>query len=1095
MDITQEVKILELKMVDNKGDNTLISLLKKEIKSGSKIAVASAYFSLFAYNALKKELEKTNEFRFLYTKPTFYKKENDLKRQYKIQLNNEVNYPKFDGNPFEIQLRNKMTSNLIANSATGWIKEKAQFKTLIDNYSFPKEILIQNKSNGQDVQVQSEIEFTADGLGVTESNRLASFPVILGSKELIEQSMVEFDRIWNDASKVKDVTHEVLNQLSLIYKENSPEWLYFVTLYNIFSNQLDGISEESIIKEGTKFKDTIIWNKLYPFQRDGVVGIIDKIERYNGCILADSVGLGKTFSALAVIKYYELRNDRVLVLCPKKLRDNWTVYTQNDKRNILSDDRFNYDVLNHTDLSRDGGYSGEIRLDTINWSNYDLVVIDESHNFRNNNARKGHLTRYQKLMQDIIKKGVKTKVLLLSATPVNNKMNDIKNQIAFITEDNDRAMESEGIESIDQTLRLAQSSFNRWTELPANERTTESFLNMVNPDYFQLLDLLSIARSRKHIEKYYNVKDVGEFPTRLKPLSIKSNIDIENDFIEMNKVNEILESLNFSIYQPMKYILPSKRKHYEDLYDTKVKDGSGVFKQTDREVAVAALMKINLFKRLESSINSFNLTLEKLLSRIDHTISLLNLNNKSVLDEELIEMNDLNDEQLEAITVGSDKVQIKLVDIDYIKWLGDLQYDLVILKDLLSQSKQVTTSRDAKLQKLENQITHKIHNPINEGNKKIIIFSAFADTVKYLFENLSEKLLEKGLHSAMVVGDGANKCTMKGVRVKDTNDILMNFSPKSKEREKIISNAQEEIDILFATDCISEGQNLQDCDYLINYDIHWNPVRVIQRFGRIDRIGSSNKQIKLVNFWPNMELDEYINLEERVKGRMKILNTSASGEEDILDTSGKEMNDIEYRRNQLKTLQNEVVNLEDISGVISITDLTYTDFKSDLANALKEYGKELEKSPKGMYALASNQNFKEASPGVIFCFKQQADFEMKNNSLAPYIILYLNESGEIQLHYTNAKKILDIYRKLSLGNDQSFEQLVKVFNDETNNGECMEKYTSLLKKSIDIVKDKQEDSVFDSFFTMGGTNIHQSISLDFDELELISFLIIKGEES
>ncbi|WP_242318409.1 helicase-related protein [Bacillus cereus group sp. BfR-BA-01314] len=1085
---------MELKIVDNKGENTLINLLKTEIKNGSKVTVASAYFSLFAYNALKKELERTDEFRFLYTKPTFYKKENDLKRQYKIQLNNEVNYPKFDGNSFEIQLRNRMISNSIANSATAWIKEKAKFKTLIDNYSFPKEILIQNKSNGQDLQVQSEVEFTADGLGLTESNRLASFPVILGSKESVEKLMAEFNQIWNDPSKVKDVTNEVLSQLSLIYKENSPEWLYFVTLYNIFSDQLDGIAEENIIKEGTKFKDTVIWNKLYPFQRDGVVGIIDKIEKYNGCILADSVGLGKTFSALAVIKYYELRNDRVLVLCPKKLRDNWTVYTQNDKRNILSDDRFNYDVLNHTDLSRDSGYSGEIRLDTINWSNYDLVVIDESHNFRNNNARKGHLTRYQKLMQDIIKTGVKTKVLLLSATPVNNKMNDIKNQIAFITEDNDQALESEGIVSIDQTLRLAQSSFNRWTELPLNDRTTETFLNMVNPDYFQLLDLLSIARSRKHIEKYYSSKDIGEFPTRLKPLSIKSNIDIDDGFMEMNEVNEILGSLTFSIYQPMKYILPSKRKYYDSLYDTKVKDGSGIFKQTDREIAVAALMKVNLFKRLESSINSFNLTLEKLITRIDNTISLLRLNNKSILSDELTEMNDLDDEQLEAITVGSDKIQIKLVDIDHVKWLGDLQYDLTILNNLLIQSKQISINRDAKLQKLENQIDEKIKHPINEGNKKIIIFSAFADTVKYLYENLSEKLLEQGFYSAMVVGDGANKCTMKGVRVKDTNDILMNFSPKSKERDKVISNVKEEIDILFATDCISEGQNLQDCDYLINYDIHWNPVRVIQRFGRIDRIGSTNKQIKLVNFWPNMDLDEYINLEERVKGRMKILSTSASGEEDILDTSGKEMNDIEYRRNQLKILQDEVVNLEDVSGAISITDLTYIEFKSDLATVIKSHGKELEKSPKGMYALAPNQNFKEASPGVIFCFKKHADFEMKNNSLSPYILLYLNELGEIQLHYTNAKKILDIYRKLSLGNNQPFEKLVKIFNEETHNGEVMEKYTSLLKKSIDIVKDNQEDSVFDSFFTTGGTNIQQNLSLDFDDLELISFLVIKGEE-
>ncbi|KYC89944.1 hypothetical protein B4102_3951 [Heyndrickxia sporothermodurans] len=1082
---------LDIKLVDNKGNNTLIQTLKDELKKGSKIAVASAYFSIYAFEELKKELGKAKEFRFLYTEPTFYDHELDQNNQYKLKIN-KGNYPTFDGNDFEMPLRNKMTSKSIAIEAAKWIKEKAQFKTILGDNTYPKQLTIQN-DKGRDVQIQSEMEFTADGLGITQSNRLASYPVILDGGALTEQLMSEFNRIWNNDAKVKDVTQEVLQQLELISQENSPEWIYFVTLYHIFSENLEGLSEEHIIKEGTNFKDTVVWNKLYPFQRDGVIGIIDKMEKYNGCILADSVGLGKTFSALAVIKYYELRNDRVLVLCPKKLRDNWTVYTQNDKRNSLSADRYNYDVLNHTDLSRESGYSGEIRLDTINWSNYDLVVIDESHNFRNNSARKDRLTRYQKLMQDIIKKGVKTKVLLLSATPVNNKMNDIKNQIAFITEDNDAALKDEGIESIDYTLKMAQTAFNRWSTLHPAERTTDHFLNMVNPDYFQLLDLLTIARSRKHIEKYYNVKDIGQFPKRRKPISIKADIDAHDTFIKLSQVNELLESLSFSIYQPMKYVLPQKRKHYEDLYDTKVKDGKSIFKQTDREFAVAALMKVNLFKRLESSVHSFNLTLRKLVTRIEHTLELLSLHNHVMFQEHYDEAEDFDDEQLEAITVGSEKVQIQLKDIDALKWRGDLQYDLTILQDLLLQSEQITESRDAKLNELKSIIKNKVENPMNPGNKKVIIFSAFADTVKYLYDQLAEKLLGLGLHSAMVVGNGANKTTLKGVHVKDINDVLMNFSPKSKERAKIDPKKTNEIDILFATDCISEGQNLQDCDYLINYDIHWNPVRVIQRFGRIDRIGSTNEEIQLVNFWPNMDLDEYINLEDRVKGRMKILSTSASGEEDILDTSGKEMNDLEYRRNQLKALQNEVVNLEDVSGAISITDLTYTDFKSDLSNALKEYRKQLSQAPKGIYAITSNADFQEAKAGVIFCFKQHGAFEMKNNSLAPYVLLYLTEQGETYIHYINAKQILDIYRKLSLGQNEPIQHLVSQFNDETNNASDMSTYTELMRQAVDIIKDKQEDTAFDSFFSIGGTSIQTNMDFEFDDMELISFLVIKGE--
>lgn len=1084
---------MEFKLVDNKGNNTIANVLLGNIKSGAKVSVASAYFSLFAYDALSKVLDNVESFNFIYTQPTFLKEEKDLKRQYKLNQNNDVtNYPKYDGNKFEIQLSNKMMTQSIAQKMTKWIKEKATFKTINSDVRIPKQLLVQNKNAG-DLQLQSELDFTADGLGITPSNRLSSYPIYTDADILVEQMMKEFGQYWEDPNTAKDITEEVLEQVSLIYKENSAEWLYYVTLYNIFSEQLEELDEDKIIKQGTNFKDSVIWNTLYPFQRDGVVGMIDKIEKYNGCILADSVGLGKTFSALAVIKYYELRNDRVLVLAPKKLRDNWTVYTQNDQRNILIEDRFNYDVLNHTDLSRESGMSGEIKLESLNWGNYDLIVIDESHNFRNNNPHKDRKTRYQRLMEDVIQSGVKTKVLLLSATPVNNKMNDIKNQIAFITEDKDDALQSVEVDSIDNSLRLAQTAYNQWAKLPSKERTTNRFLELVNPEYFQILDTLTIARSRKHIEKYYNIDDIGEFPTRLKPISIKTKIDTTDEFLEMAEVNEVLSNLTFSIYKPMSYILPSKRQHYENLYDTQVKDGSGTFKQVDRESAIVGLMKVNMFKRLESSINSFNLSLNRLIEKQERTVEKLR-NNLGLIDETQVNDEDVDDDLLDTLTVGTDKVQIKIKDIDHVKWLGDLEADLKILKDLLKQSEKVNVQRDEKLNSLKEEIKHKISQPINPNNKKVIIFSAFSDTIDYLYKNLAPDLKKHGINSAMVTGGtGSNKSTMIGIKGNDYNDILINFSPKSKSRDKIFPDATEEIDVLFATDVISEGQNLQDCDYLINYDIHWNPVRVIQRFGRIDRIGSTNKQIQLVNFWPNMELDEYINLEDRVRGRMVILNTSATGEENILDTSGAGMNDLEYRRNQLKSLQDEVVNLEDVSGGISITDLTFTEFKTDLTSALKRYGKELEKAPKGMYALADTTELEEITSGVIFCFKQQNKFEVDNNSLSPYFLLYVNDYGEAKLHYTSSKKILDIYRKVSLGNDEPISKLVDVFNEDTNDGRDMSHYTDLLKQAMDIVMNIQEESFFDSFFSPGGTVSQQTLDLGSDDLELISFLIIRGE--
>lgn len=1067
---------MDFKYIDNKGDNTLLNVMKDQIKSGTKISVASGFFSLFAYEQLMKELKKSNDIRFLFTEELEYLR--------LIQLN---------GNHFEFPLRNKMMSKYIAENLKQWIQTSATFKQLHNEHHFPKQFIAHNK-DGSSMLIQSELEFTADNLGITKSNRNASFPVMINASELSLKMQEEFDQIWNDQTKVKNVTEQIIRQLDLIAQDNSPEWLYFVTLYHLFTEELEGLSEENIIKEGTNFKESNIWNKLYPFQKDGVIGMINKIEKYNGCILADSVGLGKTMSALAVIKYYELRNDRVLVLCPKKLRDNWLMYKGNDKRNIFEKDRFNYDVLNHTDLSREDGHTGDINLQTLNWSNYDLVVIDESHNFRNNAARKDRLTRYQKLMQDIIKKGVKTKVLLLSATPVNNKMNDIKNQIAFITEENDAALHEAGIESIEKTLRTAQASFNRWTTLAADKRTTQSFIDMVNQDYFELLDVLTIARSRKHIEKYYNVKDIGKFPIRRKPISIKANIDTQNRFMKIAEVNELLESLNFSLYQPMKYVLPANQSYYEQLYDTSVKGGQTIFKQTDREFAVAALMRVNLFKRLESSVHSFKLTLQKLTQRITETLAILQKQQQSNFENHFDEIADFEDEELEASTVGSDKVKIKLQDIDARKWSGDLKADLHSLQNLLSQVECISPAEDAKLQELQAIIQQKIANPINEHNKKIIIFSAYADTVRYLYDQLAEQLHAQGLPTAMVVGSGHNKTTLKGVRAKDIQDILMNFSPRSKERAKISPSMQDEIEILFATDCISEGQNLQDCDCLINYDIHWNPVRVIQRFGRIDRIGSTNNEIQLINFWPNIDLDEYINLEERVKGRMKILNTSASGEEDVFENN-KEMNDLEYRRNQLKALQNEVLDLEDVSGAISITDLTYTDFRSDLSNALKKYKHVLNVAPKGIFSIVSNKALQEAVPGVIFCFKQHGETKLQQNSLNPYVLLYITKNGESFINYTHPKQILDMYRKLALGNAEPVQQLVAQFNQATNDAKNMESYQQLLKKAISIIQDRSEESMFDSFFTTTTTTIQTNLQFEVNDMELITFLMIEGEEN
>lgn len=1079
------------KMIDNKKHGKVGDELKQHIKKGSKLSVISAYFTIYAFKELHKELKNIDKMRFIFTEPTFIKKQEELTREFYLDKNHERNIA---GNEFEIKLRNNLNQANIAKECAEWLRNKVEIKSF--KKSNPaQQRLIHIENSDMNISINGTVDFTTDGLGFSPSTRNDMNACIYGTDATMH-FLQQFDDLWQDDNQVEDVKDEVLRQMQVIYKENTPEFIYFITLYNIFYDYLDELTEENIVKTKTGFKDTVIWNKLYKFQKDGVLGAIDKLEKYNGCIIADSVGLGKTFSALAIIKYYELRNDRVLVLAPKRLRENWSIYTQNDIRNILAKDRFNYDVLNHTDLSRYNGYSGEINLETINWSNYDLIVIDESHNFRNNNPRKGKTTRYSRLLNEVIKAGVKTKILMLSATPVNNRMNDLKNQVAFITEGDDKAFEQEGIISVEQTLRKAQLVFNRWSELPDNRRTVDVFIEMMNMDYFKLLDTVTIARSRKHIEKYYNISEIGKFPTRRKPINIKADIDINNDFPPLESINKTIKNLNMSAYSPLKYVLTEKRSEYSAKYDIQVKEGKSVFRQLDREQALVNLMRVNILKRMESSINSFGLTISKLLKHIDYLLEKIELKQFEYNLDLNIEEIEVDDEAYEDLLIGN-KIKVLIQDMDLIKWKQDLEDDKEKLEKLLIEAAKITNNRDAKLKELKKLLKGKIENPINTGNKKVIIFTAFADTAEYLYKDISQwAMKEFGLHSALVTGSGNNQTTLKALKRKDLNSILTNFSPVSKERDQVYPQIKEDIDILIATDCISEGQNLQDCDYLINYDIHWNPVRIIQRFGRIDRLGSRNNTVQLVNFWANMELDEYINLEARVTGRMVLLDISATGEENVIEfDEKKKMNDLEYRKKQLKQLQEEVVDLEDISGGISITDLTMNDFKMDLMEYLKDNRDKLAKAPMGMYAISTTEDnsLKEhIKPGVIFTLKQVNGLVKpeEHNPLYPYYMVYVYDDGSVKFNYLHTKKILDFYKKICSGKDNIFYDLVEDFNKETDNGKSMEHYSQLLKDAVSIIIGKKEEKGVASLFNKGGTTLQKEIS-GLEDFELVSFLIIK----
>lgn len=1066
-------------MTNTYTKKTLGETLIQNIKENDKASIIAAYFTIYGFHELKKELSKIDNLKLILSSGLFTYED----RQFFTDLTTDIN-----GDRYEYRFKNQLNIHKIAQECADWVKAKTEIKsTKIPGVIGTNLIHLKGeKSTGINISTSN---LSASDLGFAPNDKI-TMNTVTHDPEVTQQMLSFFNQNWNNEALMSDVKKDVLEQLELAYKDNAPSSVYYFTLYNIFKDYLVDLDEEKIIKTKTGFKDTLVWNKLYKFQKDGVLGTIDKVEKYGGCILADSVGLGKTFQALAVIKYYELRNDRVLVLCPKKLRDNWTVYTLNDKRNILAEDRFNYDVLNHTDLNRERGLSGEINLETINWGNYDLVVIDESHNFRNNNPRRDRETRYGKLMNHIIKAGVKTKVLMLSATPVNNRMNDLKNQVAFITEGQETAFSEFGIDNINHVMKIAQTQFNKWLKNPDDNKNTTELLESLDSRYFKLLDLITIARSRKHIERYYDLKNIGKFPERLLPKNVKSNIDLLDEFSSLQDINREIRKLNLSAYSPLKYVRPDKQEEYNRSYDLTLESGS-VFKQVDREQSLIHLMRVNLLKRMESSINSFGLTLESLLNKID--VLLLKIQNEEdYSDDDLsIEEIDTDDPTLDDYLIGN-KVKVLIQDLDLVRWKQDLEEDKLRLSKLHKETKTIDSERDAKLVQLKELIHDKIRQPLNTDNKKVIVFTAFADTASYLYEQISSWAKDQHtINTALVTGTGSNKTTMKGIRT-DLNELLTNFSPRSKERNKIYPELTEEIDILIATDCISEGQNLQDCDYLINYDIHWNPVRIIQRFGRIDRLGSTNTQIQLVNFWPNMELDEYINLEARVSGRMVLLDISATGEENVIEDNG-EMNDLDYRRKQLQQMQNEVVDLEDVHGGISITDFTFNDFKMDLMEYLKEHEGILEQTPTGIHAV-TKVNIEDLPEGVIFCLKQRKKNkkEEHHNPIDPYFLTYVSSEGELVLSFTQSKKILDVYQKLSSSETEVFVDLVNDFKKETKQGKDMSDYVELLESAVQEIVGKNEEKGIASLFTAGGTASLNEEIRSLDDFEVISYLVIKN---
>ncbi|MFN5944334.1 MAG: helicase-related protein [Phycisphaerae bacterium] len=1059
-----------MRVIPNTGNDRVFDVVQRCAAHAAALDLASSHMSLFGLNDLVTAMPEVRSLRAI--------------------LPADHAHTALLGDSTDRARRNRFEARWLAKSLSETIDQFAAVRHAPNGV--PQGALVARNSSGQPSQaVLGAFSITTAGLGLSPGNPLS---LIQASESQSEAGTISqwFDLQWSALGPNSSAKAELIGSLRRLCQHPDPFSVYAGILHHLLGIRGDALDEDQVVNAATGIRKTVIWQKLYKFQRDGVVGAIDKLNRFGGCIIADSVGLGKTFEALAVIKYHELRNDRVLVLCPKRLRDNWTLYATNDRRNVLAADRFNYDVLNHTDLSRENGTSGDIDLKNVNWGNYDLVVIDESHNFRNKKSpRQGGMTRYDRLMKQIIKDGVRTRVLMLSATPVNNRLTDLRNQIAFATEGQDAALADEGISSIDATTRVAQKQFNRWLELDAMDRTPGRLVEMLGFDYFKLLDILTIARSRKHIEKYYGTSETGRFPERRKPINVKADIDTASEFRSIRELNQEIRRLNLSAYAPLRYILPHKQDAYDRKYSTEVSGGRGYWRQVDREESLIHLLRVNVLKRLESSVNSFALTVHRQLKDVEATLARIDAAGDE-LEDISIEDVDIDDAAFEAMLVGR-KVKVLLSDVDLVRWRQDLIEDRNRLATLASAARLVESHRDAKLVKLKEFIAAKCRQPFNPENRKVLLFTAFADTAEYLYENLASwAKRELGIDSALVTGSGRNQSTLPLPR-KDFVSILTAFSPRSKERPADLGE-EGNIDLLIGTDCISEGQNLQDCDCVINYDIHWNPVRIIQRFGRIDRLGSPNTQIQLVNFWPNMQLEEYINLEQRVSGRMVLLDVSATGEENLIEAdSGNMMRDLEYRRAQLLKLQDAVIDLEDLSTGVSIADLTLTDFRIDLAEYNREHPGRLESEPLGVFAVTMTSDV-DIEPGIIFCLRAEGDAAKlaaePGYPLAPHYLVHVGDEGTVLVPFTRAKQILDRLKRLCVGKALPDADACARFDRQTKHCKDMTYARELLAAAIRSVLGKNDERAIASLFKPGGTHVRKGDFAGVNDFEVIAFLVV-----
>ena len=1087
-------------ILDNRS-HTVADYLHQSLSGAEVFRLVSAYFSIYGYEVLQPELSGIKDVRFLFGDPASVG-----------ELDPRGKAPKsFDLSEKGLTPKHELQQKHLAQQCATWVKSRQVKIRSISQANFLHGKMYLTESKATDgVAVVGSSNFTRSGLGYGTSANL-EINLATSDKDTCVELQKWFDRLWTDKELTKDVQQDVLDALNRLGQDHAPELVYYKTLYELFRDEIEARRDGEQQLQDIHLYDTQIWNALYDFQKDGAKSTIARLRQHNGCILADSVGLGKTYTALAVIKFYELKYDaRVLVLCPKKLRDNWALYPAYTAHtnNPFDEDRFGYTLLSHTDLSRGQGKAGDIDLAQFNWRNFDLVVIDESHNFRNATVSRRdeggkiiRLSRYERLLEEVIRQGGKTKVLMLSATPVNTSLIDLRNQVYLMTgKREDVFRDSLGIGNIGVLLGQAQKAFKAWEASPGKDGKKDKtvLLEKLGTDFFRLLGGVSISRSRRQIKKFYaeEMHRIGEFPTQQAPQNYYPPTDLKGG-LSYKDLSDQIEQFALSIYKPSNYVVSEEAK--QRLVKEKQEKH---FNQQDRERFLIGMMRVNFLKRLESSAHSLTETLSRTIGKIDDLLEKIErYEQKQTVQDAQADILPDDDEDDEEFLINRARNPYHLQELNLPSWKQDLRKDKKTLATALGQVKAITPERDGKLQELRQRIREKTESPTTDKdgqtNRKLLVFTTFKDTAEYLYKNLSDLATELSLHMAMVSGDTTH--TTFGEN--NFNAILTNFAPRARGRAEGTSGG---IDVLIATDCISEGQNLQDCDTVLNYDIHWNPVRIIQRFGRIDRIGSRNTSVRMLNYWPTKDMDVYLRLQSRVAARMALADAAASGNDDPLNESTFEQAQMElnFRDQQLQQLRNEVLDLDELTDGVVMSDFTLDYFFAQLLRYLEKNKAELEATPNGAYAVTDDKDG-AVRPGVIFFLRQRnasVDKQEKTASpIHPYYAVYIRATGDIRYGCPNARQVMEAFEAAAVGKTEPLQKLCDQFDRETQNGTDMSHYDKLLDTVITHISKKHQATQIQGL-AAGASHSSKLTPVSksprqADNFELVTWLVIAEDKS